>query len=355
MPEPDAVVSFLYDAPEVSATEFAAELLATTTETETGIDSYSIGGAVEEFETAFARLIGKEKAVFMPTGTLANHLAVRMLMRGKSRVLLQERGHLYNDSGDCLQKLSGINAVALGRGKATFGLDEVKAAFENAEAARVEASIGAIAIETPVRRMHGELFDQGEMEAICDFARGRGVGLHLDGARLFIASAYSGIPVDSYASAFDTVYISLYKYFNAPSGAVLAGPARLMDGLYHERRMFGGGLNQAWIFAATALRSLTSFQERFAQAVAVSEVFKQILAGIPGLAVSNIPGGTNVFKLIPRNDIDPSSMHDTMSKLGVKLPPPESGTFYLKVNESILSTPPAELAGRFAEAVRAKG
>jgi threonine aldolase len=352
MPEDFGGVSFRYDAPEVSARQFAELLLAATEAGEKEIDSYSLGGLVEEFETAFARLIGKEKAVFMPTGTLANHLAVRILMRGKSRVLLQERGHLYNDSGDCLQRLSGINAVPLGRGRASFGLDEVKEAFESAASARVEAGVGAIVIETPVRRMHGELFDQGEMEAICAFARSRDVGLHLDGARLFIASAYTGIPVEVYASAFDTVYVSLYKYFGSPSGAVLAGPASLLDGLYQERRMFGGGLNQAWPFAAAALPSLGSFPGRFARSVAASETLKSLLAKIPGLSVSGIPNGTNVFGLIPRPGLDPEKLRDRLWRAGIRLPAPESGTFYLKVNESILPVPPEELAARFAEAVR---
>ena len=347
-----AAVSFRYDAPEVTAGEFAAALAAETKAAGMDIDAYSRGGIVETFEKTFADLIGKERAVFMPTGTLANHLAVRSLLRGKSRVLVQEQGHLYNDSGDCLQRLSGINPVPLGFGKADFSLDEVKTAFARAESARVEAGIGAIVIETPVRRMHGVLFGQAGMDAVCAFARERGAGLHLDGARIFIASAYTGIPVRTYASAFDTVYVSLYKYFGAPSGAVLAGPAALVDGLYHERRMFGGGLNQSWIFAAAAQRSLRTFPLRFAQAVDASERLKVMLREIPGLSVSDIPGGTNIFSLVPPGGVTPEALRAKLAEDGVLLPAAESGTFYLKVNEGILAAAPEELAGRFAAAVR---
>ena len=83
-------------------------------------DSYSLGGVVEELETQFARLLGKEQAVFMPTGTLANHMAVRALAEGPSRVIVQEESHLYQDEGDCAQTLSGLTLVPLAAGRATF-------------------------------------------------------------------------------------------------------------------------------------------------------------------------------------------------------------------------------------------
>ena len=103
------------------------------------------------------------------------------------------------------------------------------------------------------------------------FARERGIGLHLDGARLLIEAAYTGIAPAETAALFDTVYVSLWKYLNAASGAILAGPRALLDGLYHERRMFGGSLPHAWPYAAVALHFLDGFAERFAEAVAASE------------------------------------------------------------------------------------
>ncbi len=345
-------VSFRFDGPEKTAGEVAREALEAAEAVQAEMDEYSRGGTVERLETAFAKALGKERALFMPTGTLANHLAVRALARGRSRVLLQERGHLYNDSGDCLQRLSGFNAVPLGRGKATFGLEEVKAAFQSSASARVKADIGAVVIETPVRRLHNERFDYEQMKAICAYAREQDAGLHVDGARLFIESAYTGIPVQTYASLFDTVYISLYKYFGAPSGAILAGPAEIIDGMYHARRMFGGGLNQVWMFAAMALRSLEGFSERFARAVGAGEAVKTLLGKVPGLRVSGIAGGTNVFRLETGPSIDPERFRERLWGAEIRIPAVESGCFYPKVNESILGMPPAEIVDRFAEAAR---
>jgi threonine aldolase len=83
-------------------------------------DSYSLGGVVEELEAEFARIVGKERAIFMPTGTLANHMAVRALAGGPSRVIVQEESHLYQDEGDCAQTLSNLTLIPLAAGRATF-------------------------------------------------------------------------------------------------------------------------------------------------------------------------------------------------------------------------------------------
>ncbi len=123
--------------------------------------------------------------------------------------------------------------------------------------------VSVISIETPVRRKQGERFDPEELKKIVALARREGIRLHLDGARLFLQAAYTGESVAETARPFDTVYVSLYKYFNAASGAILAGPRELLRDLYHRRRMFGGGLAAAWPFAAVALNYLPGFQERF--------------------------------------------------------------------------------------------
>src|SRR5258705_1376870 len=105
------------------------------------------------------------------------------------------------------------------------------------------------------------------MKWIIRLARREGIRLHLDGARLFLEAAYAGREVAEYTQPFETVYVSLYKYFNAASGAILAGPRELLDGMYHVRRMFGGGLCHAWPFAAVALHYLSGFSGRFSRAV----------------------------------------------------------------------------------------
>lgn len=213
------------------------------------VDSYSLGGTVERLEKTFAEKLGKEAAIFMPTGTLANHIAIRKHCGLRPRVVVQEQSHIYNDCGDCVAQLSGISLVPLAKGRPYFALDELKEEVTRSEAGRVANPIGAVVIESPVRRQAGQVVPFEEMRKITEFSREKGVPTHLDGARLYMMSAVTGVGPRQYTALFDTVYVSLYKYFGAPFRAILAGRSEFISDLHHVRRMFGGGLSSA-CFAA---------------------------------------------------------------------------------------------------------
>ena len=310
-------------------------------------DSYSNGGVVGELEERFAALLGKERAVFMPTGTLANHLAVRALAGGRGRAILQAESHLYNDSGDCVQTLSGITLMPLAPGRATFTLEEVEEVVDRTAGGRVSRPVSVISIETPVRRRFGERFDQAELDRIATFARERGIRLHLDGARLFLQSACTGVDVAEYARPFDTVYVSLYKYFNSASGAILAGPRALLDDMYHTRRMFGAGLPGAWPFAAVALHHVPGFVGRFRRAVEVSEAFIERVDRHEAFAVERMPAPTNLFRLRVSAG-DTAGFRARLRDRGVDLGRPgPDGRVLVGVNETWNRATAESLAERF--------
>jgi threonine aldolase len=312
-------------------------------------DSYALGGAVAQLEERVAAALGKEMAVWLPTGTLANHLAVRILAGEKRRVLVQQECHLFNDCGDCCQTLSGLHLVGLAPGQATFTLEQVRAEADRAASGRVTVPIGAIQIETPVRRKTGEMFDLAEMKRITAWAREQRIGLHLDGARLYLAAAYSGVPVQEYARLFDTVYVSMYKYFNAPAGAVLAGQRSLLENLFQTRRMFGGGLSQAWPFAAVAAHYFEGFPARYRQAVDVSE---KVIAGLQAdgrFEVQRIPAGTNIFALRMKLG-DPVRVQERLAKEGFEMAPLQNGRVSLLVNETWNRATAEEILQKFRQA-----
>jgi threonine aldolase len=313
-------------------------------------DSYSLGGVVEQLETQVARVLGKEQAIFLPTGTLANHMAVRALAGGPSRVIVQEQSHLYQDEGDCAQTLSGLPLMPLAPDRATFTADEVQRVLDQTKGARVVSRVSVISVETPVRRRHGERFDPIELERILALARREGIRLHLDGARLFLQAAYTGQSVGDIARPFDTVYVSLYKYFNAASGAILAGPRNLLEGMYHVRRMFGGGLSSVWPFAAVALHYLPGFGDRFSRAVRTSEDLIGDLRKHDGFAIDRIPSGTNLFRLRVRST-DPVVFQRRLAASGVMLPVPEQDSFLVGVNETLNRMTAAELTDAFIRAM----
>lgn len=312
-------------------------------------DSYSLGGIVEELEAEFARVLGKERAIFLPTGTLANHMAVRALAGGPSRVIVQEDSHLYQDEGDCAQTLSGLTLMPLAPGGASFTADDVQRVIDQTKGGRVVPRVSVISIETPVRRKQGERFDAVELQKILTLARREGIRLHLDGARLFLQAAYTGEHVADTARPFDTVYVSLYKYFNAASGAMLAGPRDLLDGMHHVRRMFGGGLSAAWPFAAVARHYLKGFSDRFGRAVRTSEDLIRGLAQHGGFAIDRIPSGTNLFRLRVRST-DALAFRTRLQARGVVLAAPQRDTFVVAVNETLNRIPATELTEAFVRA-----
>jgi threonine aldolase len=349
-PSEDRVFAY-GDGIPLTPEEYARLLASLTSNGKIERDDYSRGGTVEQLEIRMASLLGKEAAVWLPTGTLANHLAVRMLAGSRRRVLVQAESHLQNDCGDCAETLSGLHLVGLAPGKATFTAEETERVANDAMLGRVATPVGALQIETPVRRLNGERFDFQEMQKISAWARPRHIGLHLDGARLFLESAYAKKPIKEYCDLFDTVYISMYKYFNSGSGAVLAGPKALLADLYQTRRMFGGGLPHVWPFAAVALHFLEGFEQRFQTAVEHAEQALSLLSTEGHFAFERIPNGTNVFRMHV-SDVNAPVYQGRLEEAGISARiPVGTDWFTLQVNETWARVPPAEIARRFRKAL----
>ena len=353
----DHRIHFRSDGLALSTAEYARLLTRCAENDGIAADEFSRDGVVTRLEERVAAMLGKETAVFLPSGTLANHLALRLLARRGRRVLVQRESHIYNDSGDCAQELSGLTLIPLSPGRSTFRLSEVAAEVARAEEGRVAAPVGVISIESPVRRVVGEVFDFKKMRRIAAFARERGIGLHLDGARLFLAQPYTGIAPHTYAALFDTVYVSLYKYFNAASGAVLAGPRRLLDNLYHQRRMFGGGLRQAWPYAAVALHYLDGFGERFGRAVAAADQLFAALQEDGRCEIVRSAAATNVTRLQVRG-YGAADLPERLLPHGIAIrsaldASAEAAEFELFTNETILRRPVAKTIEAFVDALGA--
>jgi threonine aldolase len=200
-----------------------------------------------------------------------------------------------------------------------------------------------------VRRRSGECFDFSEMTKIAGWARDQGMGLHLDGARIFIESVYTGRPLKAYAGLFDTVYVSMYKYFNAASGAVLAGPKALLADLYQTRRMFGGSLQQAWPSAAVALHFVDSFEANMRKAKDTGEAVLATLSSDSNFTITRIPNGTNLFRF-QVHGVNPPVYRDRLEQAGIIAAAPEEA-FTMSVNSTWTRLSPAEIVARFRKAM----
>lgn len=310
-------------------------------------DFYLRGGAVEELEQRFAALLGKEDAAFLPTGTLANQVALRLLCGEKRRALVQQESHVYCDESDAVTTLSAINLVPLAPGRAAPTLAEVDAAITVSEKAAYPLPIGAISLESPVRRADGAMVPFDTVQAIAERARAKGIGLHLDGARLLLNSGGDGFSAAKYAAPFDTVYVSLYKYLDAPFGAILAGTKATMAKARDTRHIFGGTIFHGWQSALLAMDSLDGFEQRFAKVRAAGDRVLAGLARLDGYTVQRVEQGTNIH-LLQVAEGRRQGLADRLRKADVMIGELHEGRVALTFNETLLRKSPDAIVKAFA-------
>ncbi|GHA82010.1 threonine aldolase family protein [Cognatilysobacter bugurensis] len=347
-------VDFTTDGLALDPREYAAVLHEMSIEAPLEADGYSRGGLVAELERTFAQRLGKPAALFVPTGTLANLLAVRALAGTSRRVLVQLDSHLYNDSGDGAATLAGLTLLPVAGRDGGLTRDDLAPWLDRSASGRVATPVGALSIENPVRRDNHRMLDVDELVRISELARERGVRLHLDGARLFNLPQHSKRSVRGHAALFDTVYVSLWKNFNAASGAVLAGPTEVIDGLHHARRMFGGALPQAWPQIAPVRRFLDRYEYDYARAWATAERVFERLQADARFRVTRLPNGTSrVF--VDVAGVDPDAFAARLDAAGLALAPPLPDTtrFWLQINPTWLRRTPDAIAAVMLEAAAA--
>ena len=213
------------------------------------------------------------------------------------------------------------------------------------------AEVGALLIESPVRRLSGEMVDWEETKDIADYARENNIGTHLDGARMFIASAYTGVSPAEYADPFDTVYFSLWKCFNSGIGAILAGPKAELENMFHTRRMFGGNLYAGWSAAIVARYFMEGFVDRLKNAIAISEEFYNSLSQRKNFQVARVTNGTNLTR-VTVTDTDIERFRAKLAKKDILIGRAnEQGRFTLSVNETWNRTSPRNLMQAFSESL----
>ncbi len=351
---PSRAINFSSEGLGLGPVEYAAQLQAVAAAGPLVPDNYSLGGAIGALEQQFATLLGKPAAMFVPTGTLANLIAVRTLAGGERRVLVQAESHLYNDSGDGAQALANLNLVPLAEGETGFSLEEVQRWVARSNGGRVESPVGVISIESPVRRRDHAMVDLAEIARISAWARSQGIRLHLDGARLFNLPYHSGQSLPQVTALFDTVYVSLWKHFNGATGAILAGEKSLIDGLYHVRRMFGGALPQAWPQVALVPGYAATYLDDYAAAWRTMDAVIARLHADGRYRARKIEGGTSRLFLAPTGGArDEIALRAREQGVRVPLLAPGATEFTLQVNPTLLRRPADEIAAVLLDAYAA--
>ena len=308
-------------------------------EAESGItgDFYSTGGVISQLEAEFCEVTGKESAIYMPSGTMANELALRVLCSEKTKAIVHGDSHIYRDEGDSAQAIHNKRLVPINPGKHFFTAEELEStigALQKGEA--FYDGVGALSIENPVRRHHGKIVDLQEIKKVTQYAKTNGIRTHLDGARIHLASAYSGVPVRDYCALFDTVYISLYKYLGAAGGAILAGDQETIGQMAHMMKILGGTVFRSWTHAAVARHYLHGLDERLAEMVERSNALISQLKELDEFKIQTVPDGTNVVFLSSDKinmETFAAAINDTH---GIWMNYPDKNEIQIHFNETIL-------------------
>jgi len=352
-PATEPIVKFFGDGELYDGLSYFEQLQLANTKQPVRVDRYGSGGAVEELEKKFQAITGKEKAIYMPSGTMANQFAIAVLSDENTKVFVQDTSHVYRDEADAAQSVFNKRLMPLAKNQTYFTTDELKKAIENLDNEEVfKSGIGCVSIENPVRRNDGRMIPIEEIKNISEYCRSKNIKLHLDGARLYMASAWSGVSIKEYSDYFDTVYISLYKYLGASGGAILCGEKSVIDKMPHLIKIHGGNMFGNWLNAAMASYKLDTIEEKLKEAIKRSKEIFGALNQIPGMKISALDGGTNIYSMKFPPALNGQKFAETINGYFIRLPrPAENGEAKISVNETLLYREPKYIIDAIKDAL----
>lgn len=252
-------------------------------EAEVGDDVYGEDPTVNRLERRAAEILGKEAALFVPSGTMGNTIGVKLHTEHGQEVICESRAHILNFELSMTAWFSGCQArpVAVENGVLTWAHIEPEIRRRSPH----WSLTGLIEIENTNNLAGGTVYPQATLDDVCDRAHERGLKVHLDGARIFNAAAYLGLPAARIAERCGTVMFCLSKGLSAPVGSMLAGAAEdIARGRLYRKRL-GGGMRQAGVLAAAGLIALEEMPARLGEDHANARFLADGLARLPGVRV----------------------------------------------------------------------
>jgi threonine aldolase len=242
-----------------TVTQPTPEMRRAMASAEVGDDVYGEDPTVNALEAAFAERVGKEAALFVPSGTMGNQLALRLLAPAGTTVLAGRRQHVVIYENGAGGRNAGVQFTTLDDADGTISAEDVRWAVEAAEHHHVRP--GLVCVENTHMPADGAPWPPEALQAVAAV----GLPIHLDGARLFNAEVATGVPAATLAAPATTVMCCLSKGLCAPVGSMLAGPSEVMAAARGERQRLGGGMRQAGVIAAAGLVALQTMVERLAE------------------------------------------------------------------------------------------
>lgn len=277
-----------------------------------GDDCYGDDPTVLELERRTAELLGKEAAMYVPTGTMSNQLALRAHTEPGDTVLIGPGAHVWFGEAGAPSPISGVVVRPLDGARGMFDAATLRAALHidmGPVRARMLSPVRLVCAENTHNGAGGAVWPLDLQRDMLAAARDAGLATHLDGARLWNATAATGTPEATFAEGFDSVNVCFSKALGAPVGSALAGSGELIERARRFKQLYGGGFRQAGIVAAGALHALEHHRARLPEDHARARTLARGLAGIPGLDVDLDAVETNIVRFRTTTGDAPAFAH----------------------------------------------
>jgi threonine aldolase len=261
---------------------------------EVGDDVFGDDPTVNALQERIADMLGTEAALFVPSGTMANQIALRAQTRHGDEVIIGQGAHCWRHESGALAALGGLQTQAIGD-DGTFTGAQVRAAYKADDP--YQAPTRVVEVENTHGMTGGTCWDRTRLADVVQTAKSLGMALHLDGARLWNAAIASGVTEKELAAGFDSISVCLSKGLGAPIGSLVAGSKPLIKACHRLRKMQGGGMRQAGLLAAAGMFALDHNHARLADDHVHARLLAESLAQVPGLHVDPARIQTNIVMI----------------------------------------------------------
>jgi len=313
---------------------------------EVGDDVYDEDPTVHALQARVAELLGTEAALLVPSGTMANQIALRAHTRHGDEVMIGKEAHCWLYESGALAALAGVQTQVM-PGDGRFTADAVRAGFRSDGDAHA-APTRVVAVENTHNRAGGAVWDPAELARVVETAHALGMAAHLDGARLWNAAIASGVPERELARGFDSISVCLSKGLGAPVGSLVAGSREVIKRCHRYRKMYGGGMRQAGVLAAAGLYALDHHRARLADDHRNARALAEALRDAPGLRVDPAAVATNLV-LIDLDQPRSAEVIAAAAQRGVRL----GATTASRIRAVLHLDVPADAVPRAAAAIAA--
>lgn len=295
-------------------------MLRAMTAAPVGDDVFGDDPTVNKLQAEVARLLGKEAGLFLPSGTMANQIAVNCLTRPSDEVILDRESHIFRYEVAASAVISGVQFCALDGKRGVMSSDQIEEAIRHRDIHQPRTAL--LCLENTHNRAGGVVYPLDEIERISKLCRRRRVRLYLDGARLWNASQASGVSLYDYSKHFDALMVCLSKGLGCPAGSVLAGDKAFVERARRVRKMLGGGMRQAGFLAGAGLYALKHNIRRLADDHRRAKCLAESISKIPGIGVDLVSVQTNIVVFdIARSGLRPEQAAKKLAGRGVLVIP----------------------------------